>query len=57
PTASNIYDELLRWYNLIYWNSAIYKDELAILKAFQDADAIIPTLSTKLSVCPKDKLT
>ena len=33
------------------------KNELAILKAFQSADAIIPTLSTELSICPKDKLT
>ncbi|CAG8440922.1 17316_t:CDS:2 [Dentiscutata heterogama] len=33
------------------------KNELEILKAFKSADAIIPTLSTNLPICPKDKLT
>ncbi|CAG8702926.1 17552_t:CDS:1, partial [Gigaspora rosea] len=32
------------------------KNELAILKAFQSADAIIPTLSTELPTYPKEKL-
>ncbi|CAG8531637.1 5781_t:CDS:2 [Gigaspora margarita] len=33
------------------------KHKPAILEAFQSADAIIPTLSTELPTCPKDKLT
>ncbi|CAG8684141.1 31809_t:CDS:1, partial [Gigaspora margarita] len=33
------------------------KNELSILKAFQFADKIIPTLSNELPICPKDKLT
>ncbi|CAG8494696.1 423_t:CDS:2, partial [Racocetra persica] len=33
------------------------KNELALLKAFQSADAIIPTLPTELPIFPKDKLT
>ncbi|CAG8815380.1 10632_t:CDS:1, partial [Gigaspora rosea] len=33
------------------------RDELTILRAFQSADEIIPTLSTELPVCPRDKLT
>ncbi|CAG8828326.1 18034_t:CDS:1, partial [Gigaspora margarita] len=33
------------------------KDELPILEAFESADAIIPTLSTELPICSKDKLT
>ncbi|RIB16215.1 hypothetical protein C2G38_2190542 [Gigaspora rosea] len=32
------------------------KDELAILKAFQSADSVIPKLSIEISICPKDKL-
>ncbi|CAG8744860.1 9589_t:CDS:2, partial [Gigaspora margarita] len=39
------------------YQNAEDKDELAILKAFQSADAIIPTLSTELPICLKDKLT
>ncbi|RIB23032.1 kinase-like domain-containing protein [Gigaspora rosea] len=57
PSASNIYDELFRWNNIVRDGVAKDRDELAILKAFQSADAIIPKLSTKLSNCPKDKLT
>ncbi|CAG8817076.1 15886_t:CDS:1, partial [Racocetra persica] len=57
PTASKIYDELLRWYNIIYWKFAMYENESTILKAFQYADIIIPTLSTELPNCSKDKLT
>ncbi|CAG8801894.1 19426_t:CDS:1, partial [Racocetra persica] len=57
PTASDIYDELSGWYWILYNSSAEDKNELAILRAFQSADAIIPTLSTKLPACPKDKLT
>ncbi|CAG8830562.1 6438_t:CDS:1, partial [Racocetra persica] len=55
PTASDIYDEISRWYWILYYNSAKNKNELTILKAFQSADAIIPTLSTEFF--PKDKLT
>ncbi|CAG8510240.1 7487_t:CDS:2 [Gigaspora rosea] len=33
------------------------RDGLAILKAFQSADAIAPTLSIELPICLKDKLT
>ncbi|CAG8532830.1 16817_t:CDS:2, partial [Gigaspora rosea] len=56
PSASYINDELFRWY-LILDGTAKDKNELAILKAFQSADAIIPTLSTNFPICPKDKLT
>ncbi|CAG8687415.1 11917_t:CDS:2, partial [Dentiscutata heterogama] len=52
PSVSYIYDELLRWYNIVE-----YKNESTILKAFQSADRIIPTLSTQLPICSKDKLT
>ncbi|RIB30325.1 kinase-like domain-containing protein [Gigaspora rosea] len=57
PTAPYIYDEFSRWRKIVYNGTAKDKDELAILKAFQSADAIIPTLSTELPICPKDKLT
>ncbi|CAG8519245.1 9281_t:CDS:2, partial [Racocetra persica] len=57
PTASDIYEELSGWYKILDNSSATNKNELAILKAFQSADAIIPALSTELPVCPKDKLT
>ncbi|CAG8761384.1 620_t:CDS:1, partial [Racocetra persica] len=57
PTASVIHDELSKWYRILNNSSAKDKNELAILKAFQSANAIIPTLSTKLPACPKDKLT
>ncbi|CAG8442087.1 21690_t:CDS:2 [Gigaspora rosea] len=52
PSSFYIYQELLKCYNIVE-----YKDESAILKAFQSADAIIPTLSTQLTICLKDKLT
>ncbi|CAG8650402.1 24243_t:CDS:1, partial [Gigaspora rosea] len=38
-------------------NAANDRNELAILKAFQSADAIIPTLSTELPNYSKTKLT
>ncbi|RIB11333.1 hypothetical protein C2G38_2042771 [Gigaspora rosea] len=57
PTASYIYDELFRWYKIVDGNAAKDKNELTILKAFQSADAIIPTLLVELPNCPKDKLT
>ncbi|CAG8833200.1 29068_t:CDS:1, partial [Racocetra persica] len=56
PTASVIHNELSRWYRILNDNIAEDKNE-SILKAFQSADAIIPTLSTKVSICLKDKLT
>ena len=43
-TASYIYDELLRLYEIVYNGAAKDRDGLAILKAFESADAIIPTL-------------
>ncbi|RIB04083.1 kinase-like domain-containing protein [Gigaspora rosea] len=57
PTASHIYDELSRWYNIVDHSVANDKNELSILEAFQFADKIIPTLSNELPICPKDKLT
>ncbi|CAG8559311.1 23418_t:CDS:1, partial [Gigaspora margarita] len=45
------------WYKIVYDSAAEDKNELAILRAFQSANAIIPTLFTELSTCPKDKLT
>ncbi|CAG8670739.1 30838_t:CDS:2, partial [Racocetra persica] len=57
PTASDIYDKLSSWYRILYNSNAENKDELVILKAFQSADAIIPTLSIELPICSKDKLT
>ncbi|CAG8836835.1 29873_t:CDS:1, partial [Gigaspora margarita] len=57
PTTSSIYDKLSRRYNIVDRNVAKDKDELVILKAFQFADAIIPTLSTELPIYSKDKLT
>ncbi|CAG8762541.1 5183_t:CDS:1, partial [Racocetra persica] len=56
PTASDILSKLKIWYGIIKY-APIDKDELAILKAFQSADTIIPTLSIELPICPKDKLT
>ncbi|CAG8768038.1 9912_t:CDS:1, partial [Dentiscutata heterogama] len=47
PTASYIYDELSIWYNIVNNSTAENKNE-SILKAFQVADEIIPTLSTEL---------
>ncbi|CAG8486818.1 16338_t:CDS:2, partial [Gigaspora rosea] len=57
PTASYIYDELSRWHNIVFHNATKDKNELTILKAFQFADEIIPTLTTELPICPKNKLT
>ncbi|RIB30306.1 kinase-like domain-containing protein [Gigaspora rosea] len=59
PTTSYICDELSRWHKIIDNGSAKDRDrdELTILRAFQSADEIIPTLSTELPVCPRDKLT
>ncbi|CAG8819137.1 11669_t:CDS:1, partial [Racocetra persica] len=57
PTASDIHKELSRWSLILYRKAPKDKDELMILKAFQCADMIIPTLSTELPICPKDKLT
>ncbi|CAG8762181.1 29048_t:CDS:1, partial [Racocetra persica] len=45
------------WYEILDNNNTYEEDKFAILKAFQSADAIIPTLSTELPICPKDKLT
>ncbi|CAG8788006.1 14736_t:CDS:1, partial [Gigaspora rosea] len=45
------------WYNIVNRNAAKDENELIILKAFQSADTIIPTLSTKLPICSEDKLT
>ncbi|RIB00801.1 hypothetical protein C2G38_2051373 [Gigaspora rosea] len=45
------------WYKIVDGNAAKDKNELTILKAFQSADAIIPTLLVELPNCPKDKLT
>ncbi|CAG8530815.1 2848_t:CDS:2 [Dentiscutata heterogama] len=56
-TASYIYNRLLKWSSILYSDAAKDKAELAILKEFQYANAIIPTLSTGLPICPKDKLT
>ncbi|RIB17331.1 hypothetical protein C2G38_1441263 [Gigaspora rosea] len=57
PTASYIYGELSKWYNIVVRGVAKNKHELTILKSFQAADAIISTLPTKLPICTKDKLT
>ncbi|RIB19014.1 kinase-like domain-containing protein [Gigaspora rosea] len=57
PSASYIYNELTGWYNIVNRNAAKDENELIILKAFQSADTIIPTLSTKLPICSEDKLT
>ncbi|CAG8708531.1 28674_t:CDS:1, partial [Racocetra persica] len=58
PTAKDIYNKLSRWYNIVDNDAAKNNNELAILKAFQSADAIIPTLATELPILfPKDKLT
>ncbi|CAG8735639.1 3715_t:CDS:2, partial [Dentiscutata heterogama] len=57
PSASDIYNKLCRWYEMVVNGAAKDKNELEILKAFQSANAIIPTLSTDLPICPKDKLT
>ncbi|CAG8814102.1 3440_t:CDS:1, partial [Racocetra persica] len=60
PTASHIWKELSRWYNILRWcnicHNATNDDESAILKAFQSADEFIPILSTKSQIYSKDKL-
>ncbi|RIB03434.1 kinase-like domain-containing protein [Gigaspora rosea] len=57
PTASDIYDKLSGWYKILNNGSAENNDELTILKEFQSADSVIPTLSTELPICSKDELT
>ncbi|CAG8572017.1 15561_t:CDS:2 [Racocetra persica] len=57
PTASDICNKLTVWNTILNNNSTEDKNESTILKAFQSADMIIPTLSTELPICPKDKLT
>ncbi|RIB25645.1 hypothetical protein C2G38_2030868 [Gigaspora rosea] len=57
PSASYIYDELSRWYNIVAYSAVKDENEFTLLKAFQSADAIIPTLSTELPIYSKDKLT
>ncbi|CAG8851298.1 42345_t:CDS:1, partial [Gigaspora margarita] len=48
---------MAKWNRKIINDSKGNKDELPILEAFESADAIIPTLSTELPICSKDKLT
>ncbi|RIB18998.1 kinase-like domain-containing protein [Gigaspora rosea] len=57
PNAFYIYNKLSKWYKVVNRNASKDKNELAIFKAFQSADTIIPTLSAELPTCPKDKLT
>ncbi|CAG8527489.1 36905_t:CDS:2, partial [Racocetra persica] len=57
PTAEDIHNKLSGWSMIVYNNAAYDNHELAILKAFQSADAIIPTLSTEIPTFHKDKLT
>ncbi|RIB19009.1 kinase-like domain-containing protein [Gigaspora rosea] len=57
PSASYVYNELTRWYNIVDCNIAKDEKELIILKAFQSANTIIPTLTTKSPICSEDKLT
>ncbi|CAG8503543.1 2036_t:CDS:1, partial [Gigaspora margarita] len=57
PSASDVHENLLKWYKIVDRNFAEDKNELTILKAFKSADEIIPTLSTELSNYSKDKLT
>ncbi|RIB04032.1 hypothetical protein C2G38_2048774 [Gigaspora rosea] len=57
PSASDIHENLLEWYEIVDNNFAEDKNELAILKAFKSADEILPTLSTELPNYSKDKLT
>ncbi|RIB19012.1 kinase-like domain-containing protein [Gigaspora rosea] len=57
PSASYIKKKLIRWYNIVNCNFAKDEKKLTILKAFQSADTIIPTLSTKFPICSEDKLT
>ncbi|RIB13981.1 kinase-like domain-containing protein [Gigaspora rosea] len=59
PSASYIYSELSKWYKIVDCSAANDDIELAILKTFRLADAIIPTspIFTELQILPKDKLT
>ncbi|CAG8801417.1 20685_t:CDS:2, partial [Gigaspora rosea] len=57
PNAFYIYNKLSKWYKVVNRNASKDKNELAIFKAFQSADTIIPTLSADFPTCPKDKLT
>ncbi|RIB18385.1 kinase-like domain-containing protein [Gigaspora rosea] len=56
PSASYIFDKLLRWYHIVNFGG---KDtnEVTMYMEFQSADKIIQTLPTELPICPKDKLT
>ncbi|CAG8702475.1 29898_t:CDS:1, partial [Gigaspora margarita] len=57
PSASDIHDDLSKWYSIVYHNVANDKNSLTLLKAFKSADEIIPSLSTGLPNYSKDKLT
>ncbi|CAG8754732.1 34355_t:CDS:2, partial [Gigaspora margarita] len=57
PSASYVCAELYRWLKVVGRGVAEDKNELTILKAFQYADEIIPTLSVILPICPRDKHT
>ncbi|CAG8739002.1 25795_t:CDS:2 [Gigaspora margarita] len=57
PSASDIHENLLEWYEIVDCNFAEDKNELAILKAFKSADEILLTLSTELPNYSKDILT
>ncbi|CAG8752360.1 33488_t:CDS:1, partial [Racocetra persica] len=57
PTAFDIYKKLSSWYKILDHSSATNQNALVILKAFQSADEIIPTLPTELPIYSKDKLT
>ncbi|RIB26519.1 hypothetical protein C2G38_2064658, partial [Gigaspora rosea] len=57
PNASDIHENLLKWYEIVDNNVAKDKNKLIILKAFKTADEIISTLSTELPNYSKDKLT
>ncbi|RIB07987.1 hypothetical protein C2G38_2112262, partial [Gigaspora rosea] len=57
PTAFDVYKKLSSWRYIVGYSAAKDENELAILKAFQFADEVLPTLSTKLPNFSKDKLT
>ncbi|RIB23023.1 hypothetical protein C2G38_2172424 [Gigaspora rosea] len=57
PTASFICYELSRWHEVVDNGAVKDRYQLAILRTFQSANEIIPTLLTELPICPKDKLT
>ncbi|CAG8777544.1 19238_t:CDS:1, partial [Racocetra persica] len=42
PTASDIYDELWKWYQILNYSSEEDENKLTILKASLLAEAIIP---------------